>query len=89
MRDLHIRENYQITRLCDIMDDNIDVIYVSPVPVTEETLQYYSKLFGLRTAIETGDVANQGDFTSRYKIVIPEALNSFPVNFFINYNLIY
>jgi hypothetical protein len=49
------------------------------VPITEETLQYYLKLFGLKTAIDTGDVANQADFTSRYKIVVPEALKSFPV----------
>ncbi len=62
-----------------LIDDNVDVIYVTPVPITEETLQYYQKLFGLKTAIDSGDVANQGDFTSRYKIVVPEALKSFPV----------
>lgn len=72
---------YSLYKRFYILDDNVDVIYVSPVPVTEETLQYYSKLFGLRTAIETGDATNQSDVTARYKIVIPEALNSFPVRF--------
>lgn len=69
-------------------DDNVDVIYVSSIPITEETLQYYLKLFGLRSAVETGDASNQSDYSNRYKIVIPEALNSFPVNIFpsiINY----
>lgn len=82
MRDLTIKENYQMSRLCDIMDENVDVIYISSIPITEETLQYYSKLFGLRPAIITGNASDQSDLSSRYKIVIPEALNSFPVRSF-------
>ena len=80
MNDLTIRESQQMARLCDIQDENVDVIYVSALPVTEETLQYYSKLFGLRTAVITGNTNNQSDLSNRYKIVIPEAINSFPVN---------
>ena len=55
------------------------------MPITEETLQYYSKLLGLRASIVTGNTNEQIDITTRYKIVIPEALNSFPVTlkFFI------
>ena len=79
MRDLTIKENYQMSRLCDIMDENVDVIYISSIPITEETLQYYSKLFGLRPAIISGNAGDQTDVSNRYKIVIPEALNSFPV----------
>jgi len=52
---------------------------VTSIPITEETLQYYSKLFGLRTAVQTGNASDQTDFSSRYKIVIPEALNTFQV----------
>lgn len=48
MNDLPIREMQQMARLCDIADENVDVIYVSSMQITEETLQYYSKLFGLR-----------------------------------------
>lgn len=62
------------------LDDNVDVIYVSSIPITEETLQYYSKLFGLKSAVLSGNADDQSDVTSRYKVVIPEALNSFPVN---------
>lgn len=57
----------------------MDVIYVSPVPITEETLQYYLKLFGLKSAVVSGNPEDQTDYSNRYKIVIPEALNSFPV----------
>lgn len=80
MKDLPIRENYQMARLCDIMDENVDVIYISSVPITEETLQYYSKLLGLRASVVTGNTTEQIDITTRYKIVIPEALSSFPAH---------
>ncbi len=50
-------------------DDNVDVIYVSPIELTEETLQYYAKLFGLRRAVLSSDPSEHGDVTSRYKVV--------------------
>ena len=62
-----------------ILDSNVDVIYISPVPVNEEMMQYYAKLLGLKAAIETGDVDNQGDISDRFKIIVPEAVQSFPV----------
>ena len=61
-------------------DPNVDVIFVSPVPLSEETLQYYSKLLGLKSAIDSGNVEDQGDFAQRYKIIVPEAIKSFPVS---------
>ena len=67
--------------LLNLKDDNVDVIYVSAISVTEETLQYYFKLLGLRTAIQTGNANDQKDISHRYKVVIPEALKSFPVYF--------
>jgi hypothetical protein len=42
--NLSIRENYQIGRLCELEDPNIEIIYVSPMPVNEEISQYYNKL---------------------------------------------
>lgn len=44
LNNLPIRENYQIGRLCDLDDPNVDVIYVSPMTVNDEILQYYNKL---------------------------------------------
>ncbi len=44
LNNLSIRENYQIGCLCELEDPNIDIIYVSPMPVNDEILQYYNKL---------------------------------------------
>lgn len=44
LNNLPVRENYQIGRLCDLDDPNVDVIYVSPMSVNDEILQYYNKL---------------------------------------------
>ena len=51
MNDLTVREMQQMARICDIADENVDVIYISSLPITEETLQYYSKLLGLRLGV--------------------------------------
>lgn len=44
IKDLSRRENYQIGRLCDLEDPNVNVIYISSLPITEEILQYYDRL---------------------------------------------
>ncbi|PVD19960.1 hypothetical protein C0Q70_20454 [Pomacea canaliculata] len=54
--DFGVRQNTQMARLCDIQDPNVDVIFVSPVPLSDETLQYYSKLLGLSSAVASGEV---------------------------------
>lgn len=61
-------------------DPNVDVLYISPVPLSDETLQYYSKLLGLKLAIDSGNVDDQDDMSERYKIIVPEAIKSFPVS---------
>ena len=63
-----------------VSDENVDVIYVSPVHLNDEMLQYYSKLLGLKGAIDTGNVDNQSSVTERYQIVVPSAIKSFPVS---------
>ncbi|XP_013393394.1 IQ domain-containing protein H isoform X2 [Lingula anatina] len=80
IKDFGIRQNAQMGRLCDLKDPNVDVIYISPVPVNDETVQYYTKLLGLKSAIDSGDVDKQGDMTDRYKIIVPEAIKSFPTH---------
>lgn len=65
---------------CIFLDPNVDVIFVSPVPLSEETLQYYSKLLGLKSAVESGVVEDQCDMGEKYKIIVPEAIKSFPVS---------
>ena len=56
LTDLSIRENYHIGSLCELEDPNIDIIYVSPLPVNGEILQYYQKLVGERVVRGGKDV---------------------------------
>ncbi|XP_067666806.1 IQ domain-containing protein H-like [Haliotis asinina] len=80
IHEFGIRQNTQMARLCDIRDPNVDVIFVSPVPLSDETLQYYFKLLGLKSAVDSGVVEDQCDMTERYKIIVPEAIKSFPTH---------
>ncbi|XP_076101914.1 IQ domain-containing protein H-like isoform X2 [Mytilus galloprovincialis] len=77
INDFAIRQNTQMARLCDIRDPNVDVIYVSPVPIHDETEQYYSKLLGLKHAVDSGEVEDQANMGERYHVIMPEAINSF------------
>ncbi|CAF2899332.1 unnamed protein product [Rotaria sp. Silwood2] len=84
LNNLPVRENYQIGRLCDLDDSNVDIIYVSPMSINEEILQYYNKLMNLRSSIEQnteqGSSSTVLNTSERFMIVVPEALHSFPMH---------
>ncbi|XP_021362303.1 IQ domain-containing protein H-like isoform X2 [Mizuhopecten yessoensis] len=80
IHEFGIRQNTQMARLCDIRDPNVDVIFISPVPLSEETLQYYSKLLGLKAAVDSGNVEDQCVMSERYRIITPDAIKSFPTH---------
>ncbi|KTF78224.1 hypothetical protein cypCar_00032780 [Cyprinus carpio] len=73
-----VLQNTQMGRLCVIRDENVEVIYVSPVRLGEDVLQYYTRLLGLQTAIELGDASvPESHCAKRFTILMPEALEHF------------
>ncbi|KAM4749052.1 IQ domain-containing protein H [Rhinophrynus dorsalis] len=76
--DLHIQQNLQLGRLCDIADPNVDVIYVSSVELDDDTLLYYRKLLGLQAAVSSGNPQDACELHERFTILTPEAVRFFP-----------
>ncbi|XP_066541844.1 IQ motif-containing protein H isoform X2 [Hoplias malabaricus] len=71
LRNFDILQNTQMGRLCDIRDENVEVIYVCPVRLGEDLLHYYTQLLGLQGAADTS-------CAKRFTILTPEAYQHFP-----------
>ena len=67
-----VRENAQLSRLCDVKDPNVDVLYLSPFALNTDVQSYYLKL------LEVGGITST---SSRVKILLPENSQRFPEHF--------
>ncbi|CAL8356373.1 unnamed protein product [Lota lota] len=82
LKDFGILQNTQISRLADIRDGNVEVIYVAPRPLGEDIAHYYTRMLELQ-----GPGATEGHSRSssllndkRFTIITPEALEYFPTH---------
>ncbi|KAM4554457.1 IQ motif-containing protein H [Fundulus diaphanus] len=73
-----ILQNIQISRLCDVRDDNVEVIYVCPMHLGEDILEYYSSLL----KCNGGDTktSQASSCSRRFIILTPEAVDHFPTH---------
>jgi hypothetical protein len=66
------KQNNQLSRLVNLQDPNLEIIYISPYPLQNEVLSYYFSILstlGLENAKE------------RFHIIIPEARDFLPPNY--------
>ena len=75
-----ISQNLQLPRICDVLDPNVTVIYVCPMEMHEEILDYYEGLLGPGTISRSKEQESDlgvGKAWDRVHFVTPEHLESF------------
>ncbi|XP_034540895.1 IQ motif-containing protein H isoform X2 [Notolabrus celidotus] len=83
LREFNILQNTQLCRLCDIRDENVEVIYVCPRHLGEDILQYYTSVLRCERVADGADTrtAQAPSCSSRrFVILTPEAVDYFPTH---------
>ncbi|GAA6221404.1 IQ domain-containing protein H isoform X1 [Lates japonicus] len=80
LRGFDILQNIQISRLFDIRDENVEVIYICPRHVGEDMLHYYTSLLKCDGATDGDDIVTTeaSSWVRRFIILTPEAVDYFP-----------
>ncbi|XP_076741932.1 IQ motif-containing protein H isoform X6 [Maylandia zebra] len=82
LRGSDILQNIQMSRLCDIRDENVEVIYICPQHLGNDILDYYTSLLKCDGATDGADTrtARASSSVRRYIILTPEAVDYFPTH---------
>ncbi|CAH8652639.1 unnamed protein product [Dicrocoelium dendriticum] len=75
--DLHHMEVRQIARLCEVRGHTTHVVLVTRASIPDELLEYYDQLLGLAGAIRTGEEKDRCSQSTRFRIIVPEAVKQF------------
>ncbi|XP_054476032.1 IQ motif-containing protein H [Anoplopoma fimbria] len=81
LRGYDILQNIQISRLCHIRDENVEVIYICPRHLGGDILHYYTSLLkcdGAPDEDDTKPAAASSSSFRRFNILTPEAVDYFP-----------
>ncbi|XP_074533228.1 IQ motif-containing protein H [Halichoeres trimaculatus] len=82
LKGFNTLQNTQLWRLCDIRDENVEVIYVCPRHLGEDTLQYYTSVLRCERVTDGPDTrtAQAPSYSRRFVILTPEAVDYFPTH---------
>ncbi|CAG5957946.1 unnamed protein product [Menidia menidia] len=82
LRRLDILQNVQMSRLCDIRDENVEVIYICPQHLGDDMLQYYTSLLNGDGPTDRANTRTTQASSCRRRFVIltPEAVDYFPTH---------